>query len=155
MRLRPSLARSLALGAWLLAVGVQSGCIISDTTCANGDFRCSMLADESSGEPTDGDACFADDPVAAVRITNTTGNAIEVVTFVRCDGSDASEFPLMPPGLATGSSIEIPLPAPGCWAMNYSGEGCQGAMVHETAMDVCAGDVYEWTPQTDNHICAG
>lgn len=114
-----------------------------------------MLADESGSESATTDACFADDPVAAVRIVNDTGNAISVVTFVRCDGTDPSEFPLMPPGLQTGSSLEIPLPAPGCWLLNYSGEGCEGALPHETAMDVCAGEVYEWMIDNFHHQCVG
>lgn len=145
----------LGLGLGLVVVAGLGGCIISDDTCANGDFRCSMIADESSTDPTDGDACFADDPVAAVRVVNDTGNSIQVVDFVRCDGTEPSEFPVMPPGIATGTSLEIPLPAPGCWLLNYSGDGCEGDMPHETAMDVCAGDVYEWNIDSLHHVCVG
>lgn len=140
--------------ASLSLAGSLAGCTQEYDTCADGDFRCSMIAD-TSGTATTGDACFADDPPPVLQIVNDTGNAIEFVFFVRCDGTDPSEFPLMPPGLATGMSLEIPLPAPGCWLLNYSGEGCEGDMPHETATDVCAGETYVWDIDLAHHLCVG
>jgi len=133
------------------------GCTFGDNTCEGQNdpgFRCSILA-ESSGEASTGDACFADDPAAIVRIENRTGNAIEVVYFVRCDSTDASEFPLMPPGLPSGMDVEIPLPGPGCWLLDYSGEGCEADTPYSTETDVCAGDTYVWTPDESRHVCTG
>lgn len=129
--------------------------------CQDDVFRCGELegtdegssAEESTGSTED--VCFGDGPGAIVRIENRTGNAIEVVYFVRCDGSDASEFPLMPPGLANGEDVELPLPGPGCWLLDYSGEGCEGTAPHETEMQVCIGDTYVWTPDDLHHECAG
>lgn len=145
----------------LASLCAASACTINDSSCQTGqanDFRCSMLADDSSDtleSGTDSDACADGDEAAIVRIENRTGNAIEIVYFVRCDGSEPSEFPLMPPGLPDGDDVEIPLPGPGCWMLDYSGEGCEGEMPHETAMDVCAGATYVWTPDDLNHVCSG
>src|SRR5262249_20796130 len=99
--------------------------------------------------------CFADDPPATLKIENRTGNAIATVEFVRCDGSDPSEFPLMPPGLPSGMDVEIPLPAPGCWMLNYSGDGCVADPPYSTVDDVCAGTSYTWTPDASHHVCSG
>jgi hypothetical protein len=140
-----------------LACALVCACTIYDDTCgglAERGFRCSQDLDES-GSDTEANACFDGDEPATLRIENRTGNAIEVVDFVRCDGTDASQFPLTPPGLADGDDVEIPLPGPGCWLLDYSGEGCEGDMPHETPTDVCAGDTYVWTPDELHHACVG
>jgi hypothetical protein len=147
------LRRRLALLVTLTASGA---CTIYDDTCGQNDqgFRCSMIADESSSA-TDADACEDGADAAIVRVENRTGNAIEVVYFVRCDGTDASEFPIMPPGLPDGEDVELPLPGPGCWLLDYSGDGCEGETPHETASSVCSGDTYVWTVDDLNHVCMG
>lgn len=147
--------------ALLAIVSATSGCALDDSRCQTAqadDFRCSMLVDDSSDTletGTDSDACLDGDDNAILRIENRTGNAIEVVSFVRCDGSEPTEFPLMPPGLPDGDDVEIPLPGPGCWMLGYSGDGCEAETPHETAMDVCAGATYVWTPDHLNHVCMG
>lgn len=131
-------------------------CTISDDTCGGQDsFRCTQLPAESSSDAgSSGDACEADSPGVVLQLENRTGNTIESVQFVRCDGSDASEFPLMPPGLADGDDVAIPMPGPGCWLLGYAGDGCEAEMPIETEQ-LCAGDTYAWAPDALHHICAG
>lgn len=145
----------------LALLGASSACTISDDSCGSGqthDFRCSVdpdPEDTDSATDSDSDACLDGDDPVSLRVENRTGNAIEVVYFVRCDGTEPSEFPLMPPGLANGDDVEIPMPGPGRWLLDYSGEGCEGDMPHETAMEVCAGATYVWTPDDLHHVCVG
>ena len=135
------------------------GCTVEHNTCDgqnDAGFRCSIIADDSGSDgASTGDACFTADPPAILKIENRTGNAIEVVDFVRCDGTEPSEFPIMPPGLPSGMDLEIPLPAPGCWMLNYAGEGCEADPSYSTDEDVCAGDTYVWTPDESHHVCTG
>lgn len=158
--------RRLAFVA-LLCLAATSACGLGDTRCQTGqdEFRCGEVDEASATLETgsDPDACQDGDDPVSLRIENRTGNAIEVVSFVRCDGSDPSEFPLMPPGLADGDDVEIPMPGPGCWLLDYAGEGCEGDMPHETQTEnqtenqsgVCAGDTYVWTPDDLHHVCVG
>lgn len=99
-------------------------------------------------------ACDADTPKPILHIDNQTGNGFDVIYFVHCDGTEPSEFPLVPQ-LATGASLEIPMPGPGCWILDYDGDGCSAEPPHQTEMDVCAGDTYVWTAGPDTHVCAG
>jgi hypothetical protein len=137
-------------------LGPQLACVVSDDTCSGQDgFRCTKLPeDSSSGGDESGGACEADSPGVVLQLENRTGNAIEIVYFVRCDGSDASEFPLMPPGVPDGGDVAVPMPGPGCWMLGYSGEGCEPDMPTETE-PLCAGDTYVWTPDADHHVCVG
>ncbi|MBC8073805.1 MAG: hypothetical protein IAG13_36135 [Deltaproteobacteria bacterium] len=134
----------------------QLACTISDDTCGGqSGFRCSQLADESSSSADEsGGACEAESPGVELQLENRTGNTNEIVYFVRCDGSDGSEFPLMPPGLPDGDDVAVPMPGPGCWLLAYSGEGCEPDMPHETA-PLCAGDTYVWAPDALHHVCVG
>jgi hypothetical protein len=150
--------RALVLLAAVLCAPLA--CSFSDDSCRDqSGFRCAMIPEDSSGSADEGssgeDACMADSPAAILRVENRTGNAIEIIQFVRCDHTDASEFPLMPPGLADGDDVEVPLPGPGCWLLDYSGDGCQGETPHETEMQVCAGETYVWTPDAAHQVCAG
>lgn len=146
----PRLSAIIALVA-LVALGA---CTQSLDTCDDAGFRCSQFA-ESSSSADDGGACFDDGEPAVVELQNRSGNAVETVFFVRCDGTDPSEFPLMPPGLPTGEDVEIPLPGPGCWLLNYAGEGCVGHEPTSTQDDVCAGQTFLWLLDEQNHECVG
>jgi hypothetical protein len=141
----------LSLIAALLA---PVACTQTTTICDEAGFRCVPFPEESSSGD-DGGACLDGDEPAVVQIQNRSGNAIETVYFIRCDGTDPSEFPLMPPGLASGEDVEIPLPGPGCWLLDYAGEGCEGEMPTSTEDDVCAGDTFAWLVDDQNHVCAG
>jgi hypothetical protein len=129
-------------------------CTIEGDCGGHSGFRCTQLPEDSSSGDESGDACEADSPGVVLQLENRTGNAIEIVHFVRCDGSDASEFPLMPPGLPDGGDVAVPMPGPGCWLLGYSGEGCEPDMPTETE-PLCAGDTYVWTPDAQHHVCVG
>ncbi len=98
------------------------------------------------------ESCDEQQPTLA--LDNQTGNTIEVIHFVACDMSEQSDYPLPPPGLASGEPIEIPFPGPGCWIMQYEGDGCFNDPREQTdALDCDA--TWTWTPTVDTHICAG
>ena len=147
--------RSIAISI-AVVLCAQLACVVSEDTCSGQDgFRCTKLPEDgSSGAEESGGACEAATPGVVLQLENRTGNTIEIVHFVRCDGSDASEFPLMPPGLPDGGDVTVPMPAPGCWLLGYSGEGCEPDMPHEAA-SLCAGDTYVWTPDALHHVCVG
>ncbi|MFV8754402.1 hypothetical protein ACNOYE_27970 [Nannocystaceae bacterium ST9] len=94
------------------------------------------------------------DQQPTLDFTNATGNTVQVIHFVACDQSDQSDYPLPPPGLPTGESVSIPFPGPGCWYLNYEGDGCQGDQAIETEGLFCD-DTYEWTADEAHHICVG
>lgn len=137
-------------------LGSPLACTMTGDTCGQSGFRCSQIADESSSADgsSGGDACEADAPGVTLQLENRTGNTIEVVQFVRCDGTDPSEFPLMPPGLADGEDVELPFPGPGCWLLSYSGDDCEPDAPQSTEM-LCAGESFVWTPDAEHHICVG
>ena len=109
-----------------------------------------------------GVACTEDEPEIpedcteqpTLDVTNMTGNTIQVIYFVACDMSDQSEFPVPPPGLADGESISIPFPGPGCWRLNYEGDGCEAYEPIQTDPLDCD-SMFEWLVDEDNHICTG
>lgn len=98
------------------------------------------------------DSC--DDQQPTLALDNQTGNTIDVIHFYACDMSEQSDYPLPPPGLATGESVEIPFPGPGCWIMQYEGDGCLNDPVEQTDPLDCDA-VWAWTAGLDEHICAG
>jgi hypothetical protein len=104
-------------------------------------------------EPEIPDEC-ADGMQPTLEIINTTGNTIQVIYFVSCDMAEQSEFPLAPPGLADDESISIPFPGPGCWRLDYEGDGCVADVPTETQPLDCDA-TYEWMPDEFNHICIG
>lgn len=99
-------------------------------------------------------SCLEGEERAKLTIENRTGNAFETITMTACDMSETQEFPIPPPGLPDGEDMTINLPAPGCWILDYSGEGCESDPDHR-AEEVCAGDTYVWTADGDAHVCVG
>jgi hypothetical protein len=85
---------------------------------------------------------------------NMTGNTVQVIRFSACDMSEQSDYPLPPPGLPTGETVSIPFPGPGCWVLDYEGEGCQAYMPLQTD-DLFCDDSFEWVADDMNHICVG
>jgi hypothetical protein len=130
-----------------LVAGVALGVSACGDKTSDGD---ATGADATDGTETDGE-CSA--PVV-LELTNTTSNAIEVIHFLACDMSDGSDYPVPPPGLASGEMESFPFPGPGCWLLNYEGEGCFNDGVVMTGELGC-GDVYAWMPPESTHTCAG
>jgi hypothetical protein len=135
-RLRLALVTSLSLG--MSACGDDS---------SDGDTS----SDAATESTETGGECSA--PVV-LELTNDTTNAIEVIHFLACDMSDGSDYPVPPPGLASGETESFPFPGPGCWLLSYEGEGCFNDMIVMTDELGC-GDVYAWMPDDSDHICAG
>jgi len=102
----------------------------------------------------DGEAasCEDGDPPRVV-VTNMTGNAFAEIEIRACDGSELESYPLPPPGLADGDEHTLELPAPGCWMLTYSGEGCFNDPVFQT--EACAGETIAWDAGSDAHVCQG
>jgi hypothetical protein len=96
----------------------------------------------------------ADCDPPTLELHNMTGNTIELVHFYACDMSDGNDYPLPPPGLANGESASIPFPGPGCWVLEYEGEGCFSDMP-EMPPELDCGDSHTWTADLDHHICQG
>jgi hypothetical protein len=94
------------------------------------------------------------DQQPTLEFVNTTGNTVQVIHFYACDQSEQSDYPLPPPGLPTGETISIPFPGPGCWQMQYEGDGCQNDPP-EQADDLFCDDTYEWVTDELDHICIG
>ena len=114
-------------------------------------------ADQTDGEGEDSAAgCEPSDEPARLLVQNRTGNTIEVINMRACDGSELVEFPVPSPGLATGEDLTLDLPAPGCWILTYTGEGCFTDPPAQTPTEgVCAGDSYTWTATDQTHGCMG
>jgi hypothetical protein len=119
-------------------------CSTDDTSDGDGDTTEAEASTETDGE--------CDAPV--LELTNNTTNAIEVIHFLACDMSDGSDYPVPPPGLASGESQSFPFPGPGCWMLSYEGEGCFNEMIVMTGELDC-GEVYAWRPDDSDHVCSG
>jgi hypothetical protein len=89
-----------------------------------------------------------------LEFVNTTGNTIQVIYFYACDMSEDSSYPLPPPGLPTGETISIPFPGPGCWYIDYEGEGCQSDQPQK-ADELFCDDTFEWVADDLHHVCIG
>ena len=110
-----------------------------------------LVACEEDGE--DG-GCFGDGEPARIMIENRTGNTFERITMTSCDLAEMQDFPVPPPGLLDGDDVRLNLPSPGCWLIDYEGEGCTAAPSHR-AEQVCTGEVHVWTAGLDTHECIG
>jgi hypothetical protein len=138
-RSRPRLALVVAL-----ALGVNA---CGDNT-SDGDTG-SDAATEAETDGTETGECST-----VLELTNDTSNTIEVIHFLACDMSDGNDYPVPPPGLASGEMTSVPFPGPGCWLLSYEGEGCYNDVIIMTDELGC-GDVYAWTPDDSDHICTG
>jgi hypothetical protein len=89
-------------------------------------------ADEASrGDTVAGTAgtAMAEDTACAdelprLHVVNGTGNAVEEIIMLACDMSDEVSFPVPSGGLPDCGELTIDLPGPGCWVLQYNGEGC-------------------------------
>lgn len=108
-------------------------------------------SDSSSDTAETGGECSTP---TVLELTNNTTNAIEVIHFLACDMSDGSDYPVPPPGLASGETESFPFPGPGCWLLSYEGEGCFNDGIVMTGELGC-GDVYAWMPDDSDHVCSG
>lgn len=107
--------------------------------------------DETAATASAEDTSCADLP--QLHVVNQTGNGVEEITMLACDMTEQSSFPVPPGGLPDGGDITIDLPGPGCWVLQYGGEGCFG---DEPGMvDAACGETAEWTLTPENHVCAG
>lgn len=120
----------------------------------------SLPACGDDGDPTmetgaDGGATTdcAPDELPQLHVVNQTGNAVEEITMLACDMSDMSSYPVPPGGLPTGGELTIPLPGPGCWVLQYSGEGCLSDTPGMVEAAAC--ETVEWLLDENNHACAG
>lgn len=140
-RLRLALVCGLALAASACGDDTSDGDTGSDNAAGT---------DTTDSEET-GDECST---ATVLELTNDTSNAIEVIHFLACDMSDGSDYPVPPPGLASGETESFPFPGPGCWLLSYEGEGCFNDGIVMTGELAC-GDAYAWTPDESDHVCAG
>ncbi len=103
---------------------------------------------------SDDDGCFTDDEPARVTVQNRTGNTFERITMTSCDLATSQEFPVPPPGILDGDDVTLNLPEPGCWLIDYDGEGCTADPSHRIEQ-VCSGQTHVWTADPDTHVCVG
>ena len=82
---------------------------------------------------------------------NRTGGVVQSITATPCNGSEAQQLTLPDGGIAFSSQATIELPGPGCWVLEWSGDGCTGESPYQTSTDVCGGETYEWT--ASNRMC--
>lgn len=101
-------------------------------------------------------ACPESEAAAMLTVQNRTGNRIDEITMRACDGSDLVMFPVPEGELGNDADLTIDLPAPGCWILSYTGEGCFNDPKHQTPTEgVCGGDTHVWTASAETHGCAG
>jgi hypothetical protein len=110
-----------------------------------------VFACEASDEEA---ACLGRDEPARVTLENRTGNAMETIFMVDCDLGQMQEFPVPPGGLADGEDLTFNLPGPGCWILDYAGEGCVAEPKHRVD-EVCSGETHVWTATDETHACVG
>jgi hypothetical protein len=134
-----------------LCLALVSGLALGSSACSDDTSDGDTGSDDTTDSTETGDECSTP---TVLELTNNTGNAIEVIHFLACDMSDGSDYPVPPPGLASGETESFPFPGPGCWLLGYEGEGCYNDMPVMTGDLVC-GDVYAWTPDGSDHICTG
>lgn len=121
-----------------------SGAATQASTTGTAATAATAMAEEET-------ACVDDLP--QLRVVNRTGNAIEEIEMLACDMSDLVSFPVPPDGLPDGSELTIALPAPGCWVVSYSGEGCFSDPPFMTEAAAC--ETVTWETSLDEHVCAG
>jgi hypothetical protein len=148
------------LASSLLAACGDDGTDTAETGAGDGTSTAAPATDDgTSTAPATGDetavaeegTCF--EPPHLRVVNQDTGNAVEEITMVACDMSDEFSYPVPPGGLPDGGEITIDLPGPGCWVLQYSGEGCFGD-VPGMAEATC-GETVEWVLTGENHVCAG
>lgn len=148
----------------LLLSSVLAGCGDdgTDTAETGADDGASTAApttgDETAAETAVAETAVAEDtgcadPPQLHVVNQDTGNAVEEITMVACDMSDQSSFPVPPGGLPDGGELTIDLPGPGCWVLQYSGEGCFGDV--PGMVEAACGETVEWVLTGENHVCAG
>jgi hypothetical protein len=117
-------------------------------------------ADESTAAATAGTAATAmaedtacSDEPPRLHIVNATGNAVEEIVMLACDMTDEVSFPVPPGGLPVGGELTIDLPGPGCWVLQYNGEGCFADPPGMVEAAAC--ETVEWMLTPESHVCAG
>jgi hypothetical protein len=106
------------------------------------------------GDESDGAAaCEPSEAAASVTVDNRSGLLVEAISATPCDGSEEQELTLPADGIAFASQATIELPGPGCWLLQWDGEGCRNEAPYRTSTDVCAGETYEWTISVDGRVC--
>ena len=93
------------------------------------------------------------DQQPTLEFVNSTGNQVEALHFFACDMSEQSDYPLPSP-LPNGGTVSIPFPGPGCWYVEYEGDGCESEEPRK-ADDLFCDDTFEWIADDDNHVCIG
>ena len=121
----------------------------STTAPTTGDETAAETAAETAVAEDSGCA----EPPRLHVVNQDTGNAVEEITLVACDESEQSSFPVPPGGLPDGGELTIDLPGPGCWVLQYSGEGCFGDM--PGMVTAACGETVEWVLTGENHVCEG
>lgn len=148
---------ALLTTAWLAACGGDDG-----DTAETGADEGTTASTPTTGTPagtddTAAESTAADDTGCAalpqLHVTNTTGNAIEEIIMLACDMTDQVSFPVPPGGLPDGGELTIDLPGPGCWVLQYNGEGCFGDP--PGMVEAACGQTVEWSLTPDSHVCAG
>jgi hypothetical protein len=94
------------------------------------------------------------DQQPTLEFVNMTGNTVQAIHFYACDQSEQSDYPLPGAGLATGETISISFPGPGCWRIEYEGEACESDQPEQTD-ELSCDDTFEWVADDINHICIG
>ncbi len=108
----------------------------------------------STCDADDGACGESDDPVS-LMVENRTGDDIMSITATPCDGGDEQELSLPSEGIPFTEQSTVGLPGPGCWLLHWDGGGCSNDPPHRTSTNVCGGETYAWTADTQGRICEG
>lgn len=111
-----------------------------------------VACDDDDGM-SDGETGGTCDAPPAVQVTNTVSNAIEELIFTACDMSDQVSYPVPMGALPPGEMLTASLPGPGCWIIEYRGEGCETNNPLMAEVEAC--DTVAWEPDEFNHGCVG
>ncbi len=130
--------------------GADEGTTASTPTTGTPAGTDDTAAEGTAEDTAEDTGCAA---LPQLHVTNTTGNAIEEIIMLACDMTDQVSFPVPPGGLPDGGELTIDLPGPGCWVLQYNGEGCFGDP--PGMVDAACGQTVEWPLTPDSHVCAG
>ncbi len=144
-------------GTTTAETGAETGADDGPSTAAptSGDETAAEATAETTAETT-APATTEDTGCAELpqlHVVNGTGNAVEEITMSACDMSEQSSFPVPPGGLPDGGDLTIDLPGPGCWVLEYAGEGCFGDP--PGMVEAACGETVEWALTPESHVCAG
>ena len=100
------------------------------------------------------ESCENGEPATLV-FENRTGGVVLSITATPCDGGEAQALPLPDTGVMFTEQFVVALPSPGCWLLQWSGDGCTNEPAYRTSPEVCGAESHIWAASTEGRVCEG